>query len=223
MSLSMKKTRSNIWNCGGKDWKEKGTGCGQKISKIENRSDRRFGRIVNEENGPGGGWNEDHICPQRLRTGALSSGYKKRMNMSFMCHRCLKTFKGIFVDCPFCFKLICQACGHQQDYRIDRPENRCNKCGHRYLDFTEVTIFVPLPSSKWVDWVERIKDENHGDYIMTGTATGACRKKTEEELNWHPVIAQRGVKQIFDCNRYGHITQPGDKNCRVCGVGLIRP
>jgi hypothetical protein len=176
--FSLKPTR--VWTINCRD-------CKQRISKMVNT-----GLIINDENGPGGNRGDDHICPNRLRTGSAAN--LQRIKETIICKRCSRKFPGRHVDCPFCFKLICQACGAIQDWLFDTPKNTCNRCGHPYLAWTEISVYV---------------------------SDGIYRRKTPEEIGWEPIIAPN-VKQIPGCANWGHILRPGDKNCRVCGVGVIR-
>lgn len=179
MSFSYKPTRE--WSISCKD-------CKQKISKLVSN-----GHIVNDENGVGGKRNDDHVCPFRLRSGSATD--EARIRKKIVCKRCGKQFYGKFVDCPDCFKLVCQKCGTLQDWRIDKPENTCINCGHPYLDWMEITTYDPIT----------------GKYI-------------KKDIKWKPVIAEQ-VPQISDCETvknkygetYGHIYRKGDRKCRVCG------
>ena len=196
--MPMRPTRAWTINC---------RDCKQRISKLLST-----GHIINDASGPGGARGEDHICPNRLHTGSAADS--QRIAKTLMCHRCLKKFRGRYVDCPFCFKLICQRCGFLQDWLIDTPKNTCNKCGHKYLDWIEVSKYIQLGQAV------SVTDDLNGD-PMHLIVTGTYVKKTADEITYQPVDVPE-VKQIFDCARYGHILRPGDKFCRVYEVGVIR-
>ncbi len=177
--------------------------------------------ITNAVSGVGGNRGQDHICPNRFKSGAVPD--QERLKKKYMCHRCLLVYPGRFVDCPFCFKLICQKCGWQQDWVIDEPKNTCGKCGHKYLEWTVVSKLVHSNSRNVViDSLGGEDEDKRFPKYKRLLQYGTHVKKTQHELGWRQVLPPVGVKQIFDCNNYGHVLRPKDTKCRVCGVGVIR-
>lgn len=171
-----------------REWSRSCKDCNQKISKLISN-----GNVVNDQDGIGGKRNERHVCPFRLSSGSATD--ESRIRKNIICRRCKKKFSGRFVDCPDCFKLVCQNCGTFQDWRIDTPRNTCVKCAYPYLDYMEITIYVP--------------------------ETGKYEPK---DINWKPVKIQNIPPQKTDCETlnfrsvpYGHVYRLGDKKCRVCG------
>lgn len=106
----------------------------------------------------GGKKDKDHICVNRLNAG--STYYEFLSRKILICDRCGSRYPGLFVDCPACFKLMCQACGTLRDWRYDRPAGKkikivktkdngeeeviitiagCPHCGCAYSSFVTVS------------------------------------------------------------------------------------
>lgn len=106
----------------------------------------------------GGKKDKDHVCVNRLKAG--STYYEYLSKKILKCDRCGQRYAGLFVDCPACFKLMCQACGTLRDWRYDRPTGKkvkvvkedgqevftvtgCAHCGCAYAAFVTVSRLDP--------------------------------------------------------------------------------
>lgn len=106
-------------------------------------------RVLNVGKGRGGEPGQEHVCPVRYQDGSHQD--KSLIRKKLLCHRCTLVFTGEFYDCPACFRLQCQNCGHLRPWRrqippnANEPEqyNNCGKCGSLYNDLVTITRINP--------------------------------------------------------------------------------
>jgi hypothetical protein len=103
-------------------------------------------KVLNAEDGRGGGRDEPHVCPDRFdsefdhtnkKVNWTKYHYEQEHKMCTMCAEEFNSYRNPL--CPSCYRLRCRKCGNMQQWIVfEGMQTRCFMCKHEHLDVEQI-------------------------------------------------------------------------------------